>query len=305
MFYLLDSSGTVRRVNTEAMKEEARTELATQTSHLALSAEGIVVTASTDSQVHVLDPLTLKPVRKIEAGLAKTVVSAPSLGVAFGVGKNTALYAYDLKGGKILRQITGADFGKPTIRNFDMIEITADEISLCSARLAHSAFRPSRPTAATGFEEASYDIRSTGAPMYPIVCDGAYAALPSGMGNSTQEKDHPPPKNYQTFVYPVNNLRKPVCAFVTHGLVFDTKHEALYGTSNGGDVNLLRYNMNGVTLKEYRLGTGQVRTILPQPQGERLLILADRVTLLVTLPKPAATPPPSDGTRSCVETRSP
>ncbi len=291
-FYLLDSSGTVRRVNTETMKEEARAELATQTSHLALSAEGIVVTASTDSQLVVLDPLTLKSVRKIDAGLAKTVVSAPSLGYAFGVGKNTALYAYDLKGGKILRQITGADFGKPTIRSFDMIEITADGKYLFASTGPAFLRFAIKADGALEFEEASYDIRSTSAPMYPIVCDGTYAALPSGAGNSTQEKDHPAPRPYLTYVYPVNNLRKPVFAFVTHGLVFDTKHEALFGTTNGGDVNLIRYNVNGTSLKEYRLGTGQVRTILPQPQGERLLMLADRVTVLVTLPKAGATPPP-------------
>ncbi len=289
-FYLLDYRWTVRRMNAESLKEEARAEIGTHADHLALSAEGIVVTATNEKQVLVLDPISLQTLRKIDAGLAKTVISAPSLSVAFGVGNNTALFVYDLKAGKVLRQIVGTDFDKPYYRDFNMIEITPDAKYLFASNGPALLRFAIKPDGVLEFQEASYDIRITNSPMYPIVCDNAYVALPGGYGNQSKAKDHWVVKPYHTYVYPVDNIRQPIFAFVTHGLVFDTKNNALYGTSNMGATSLIRYNLNGLSLKEYQLGTGQVRHILPQPQGERLLLLADRATALVTLPKRGTTP---------------
>src|SRR5262249_30044929 len=58
-FFLTDAKGTVRRVATDGLKEEARAEVGVKADRLLLSAEGLLVPALEQQVIHLLDPQTL------------------------------------------------------------------------------------------------------------------------------------------------------------------------------------------------------------------------------------------------------
>jgi hypothetical protein len=282
--YVVDGRGVVRRLAADTLKEEAKADLALKASWLSTSAEGVVVSAPDNQFVFLLDPETLKTRHKIETtGLIKAV-SAPNRGVAAALGRS-GIRLLDLKAGKEIKEYTGKDFGNGALV-FDSVAMTPDgKYLFLSTGLEMHRVAVSEDKLEYG--DASYGIRGGGA-FTGCFCDEAYACMPDGGGNRSPDKDHPPPKPYQCFFYPVTNLKKPAFTLgVAHYCVaLDSPHQAGYTTTGGPDVNLVKFNTNGLTVKEYRLGVGTVGQIIRQFQAEKLALLTDKGVAVVDLPKP-------------------
>jgi hypothetical protein len=283
--YVLDGRGLVRRLAADGLKEEAKNDLEMKTTWVSASAEGPVVSAPDNQLVLLLDPQTLQTKAKVEtAGLIKAV-SAPGRGVAAALGR-TGVRLLDLKAGKEIKEYKGSDFGNDALV-FDSLAMTPDGkyLFLSTADAMH---RVQVGDDKLEYGEASYNIRAGGGAFDSVYCDEGFACMPCGGGNITPEKDHPAPKVYQCFVYPVDNLKKPAFTLVgAYGTItFDSKHGAAYGTTGGPEVNLIKYNTNGLAVKQYRLGVGTVQQIVRQPQAEKLALLTDKGVAVVDLPRP-------------------
>jgi predicted Zn finger-like uncharacterized protein len=285
--YVVDGRGVVRRLGAQGLKEEAKADVEAKVTRLSLSAEGLLAMAPDIQAAFLLDARTLKPKSKIEVSKATQIVSAPNLGFAVAVGQSTPLFLVDLKSGKV-SELVGKDFGQPDLGAFDTLAFTPDGRFLFASTgspLHRFAVRDGK----LHFEESSYPIRNTGAGFEGIFCDVAHVALPCGGGNNPPPKDHPSGRPYMCYVYPVGNLKKPdyTMVGVNHAVMaFDAKRGGAYSTTGGPEVNLVRFNKNGLEVKRYSLGVGTVRRLVPQPQGDKLVLLSDKGIAVVDLPRP-------------------
>jgi predicted Zn finger-like uncharacterized protein len=284
---VVDARGTVRRFAADTLKEEAKADLALKPSWLSLSGQGLLVTAPDTQKLHVLDPQTLNSKAAIDIPGMTRVVSAPGLAVAVGAGQLVPLLVIDLKAGKALKEYGGKDFGKPEIAAIDSVAMTPDgKYVFASTQDGMHRFRVAGQT--IEYEDSTYPgVRGSGA-FAGVFCDEGYACVPSGGGNMSPPKDHPAQGNYQCFVYPVTDLKKP--AFTLKGaahwaVIPHYKGGVAYSTTGSNEVSLVVYNTNGLTLKQYRLGVGSVKQIIRQPQGDRLLLLSDKGAAVVDLAK--------------------
>jgi hypothetical protein len=284
-FILADDRGLVRRLAADGAKEEARADLGLKATGLAPSAEGLLVTAPDLQQVLLLDAQTLKTKTKIDTPSVTQVVSVPSLSVAAGVGKSTPLYLIDLKAGKVAAEFSSQE-KKGLIRVFDSCTVTPDgRFVFASNAGAMHRFR-------VGGGKFLYEDSSAhlcGGAFTGVACDNALVCMPCGGGNDGQEKDHPPAKFGQYYVYPVEDLHKPAFALTGPGhwtLALDRKRSLVFGTSGPGDGNLMTFNTNGLLLRKYNLGLDWVQQLVLQPQGEKLLVRSDTRVAVVDLPRP-------------------
>ncbi len=123
--------------------------------------------------------------------------------------------------------------------------------------------------------------------------DGKYVAWLHPTGNKAEASfDIKPEPGTATFVFDVNHFRKPAAALV-HGpkptcLAFGSRDQAFVGTSGN---HLLQFGAIGSgaemkPLKDFNLDEyGKIRQILIHPDGDKLIILADKDLLRVDLPK--------------------
>src|SRR5262249_40302997 len=124
-FFLTDAKGTVRRVATDGLKEEARAEVGVKADRLLLSAEGLLVPALEQQVIHLLGRQTLKPKGKVEAPGMTDLAAAPAASVAVAARRETGLLLIDLKTGKVLKDYTGKEpVGGEA--NFEAVRMTPD-----------------------------------------------------------------------------------------------------------------------------------------------------------------------------------
>jgi hypothetical protein len=286
--FVADAQGLVRRLAGAGLKEEAKADLEMKPAALAMSAEGLAVLAPDNFTLLLLDSQTLKTKRKVEVRSATQLVSAPGLSVAVAVGNQTALFLIDLKEGQVIKEYTGKDFPDSRLTVFDAVAMSPDGKYLFAS--SGAAFH--RIQIAGGkltYEQGSFDIRDTGTGFGDIFCDNALVSFPSGGGNRNPGpgKDHPEQSGY--FVYPVDNIRKPLLLLRDSSpfcMAFDQSHKVIYGTKLAAG-NMCCFNLNGLKLKDYELGSnyGRIQRLIVQPQGEKLLLLADSKAAVIDLPQ--------------------
>ena len=112
-FFTLDKGGTLIRWQAAGLKEAARANLGVGCSWLSLSAEGLVVTASGQQEVWLVDPATLQPQKKIAAPGAIRAVSAPAASLALAGGNGgfgSKVSMIDLKAGQVVQQYPNIGF---------------------------------------------------------------------------------------------------------------------------------------------------------------------------------------------------
>jgi hypothetical protein len=291
-FYTLDPRGVVRRISAAALKEEATADLALPTSALALSAEGLLVLSPTSGRVVVLDPASLKTRGRIEGVFGDLIVSTPALSLAISGSKGVSapLTLIDVKGSKAT-PLTGNDLGQPQLSVFDSLALTPDGKYLFAGtgatfhrfRLADGKLK---------HEESSHGIRNTAGSFEGLYCDDGLVSYPCGGGNNSAP-DHPQGQRL-IFVYSVENIRKPAVTLRdtgAHPMAFDHAHERIV-CSNGAEGHFAIFNRQGTLVNSYVLGRdyGTTYRLFIQPQGEKLLLLAETKAALIDLPKPAPKP---------------
>lgn len=115
--------------------------------------------------------------------------------------------------------------------------------------------------------------------------DSKYVCLPSGGGNYGAA--------YATYVYPVDNLRKPEFtinsgAYPRH-VGFDPAGKLVYAQNAGSQ--LIVFSTKAIKLTEHQLTAGggiqdEPRQFVAQPEGKKLLALLSKSLLFVELEKP-------------------
>jgi S1-C subfamily serine protease len=283
-FYCLEKSGTLRRIELDGLKETLRADLGSACSWLSPSAEGLLVAVSGLQEVWVLDPLTLKPKRKIPAPQVDRVASAPTLSVAFAAGRggfpgDSPLSVLDLKKGEIVKQYKGGDLSRTGV-GFQFLTATPDGKYLFGMGGLEQLHRFRIDGQALVYEESSQRIAQNGQAI-EVSPDGKYVCLPSGGGNYGV--------NYGTYVYDVKNLGTPAQTVQSgaypRAVGFDPKHRYVYAQNFQNQ--LILFTTKGIKLKEYPIPrAGDVKQFLPHPDGDKLLLLAGHQLNLVGL-KPA------------------
>src|SRR5262249_38414759 len=100
-FFLLDLSGTVRRVALDGFQEEASLETERSVSWLAVSAEGGLLTLPEQQEVWLLSPQTLRVKERYPVPGVQRAVSAPGLALAIVQRDKDRLATLALKGGAV------------------------------------------------------------------------------------------------------------------------------------------------------------------------------------------------------------
>ncbi|HEY1379944.1 MAG TPA: serine protease [Gemmataceae bacterium] len=280
-FYHLDGSGVVRRIEYGTFTEQASCDTGRKCSWLSLSAEGVVVTVPDDQELRVLDPVTLKPVRKAPIAKAKRAVSSPGSRYAYAAETDPVralLSVIDLKTGEIVKQYQAADFRKPLV-GFDHLVLSADGRRLFTTSWeAVCRFAVSGPT--VRFEEQSPRLiqgRFEGLCLSP---DGQFVCAPCGGGNYNVEGEER--GSYITYLYRADALKKSVLtlhqgAYPT-AVGYDLPSGLLYGQNH--ESQLIVFTAKGIKLKEHNLLGGRgaggfVKQFLVHPDGRKLLVLAE------------------------------
>jgi hypothetical protein len=283
VLFTVDDKGILRRLLVPSFQETHKLDLERRCANLVLSGAGLVAALADVQEVWVLDPGTLRVLKKINVPGLRQVAGSPNLTTAVA-GLGDGLTVIDLQTGNLDRLgVKGAarsGFDNPVmtpdgkyvftrggIEQLHRFRVTPDGLELedSSPRIAQGAIRG-------------------GIQVSP---DSKYVCLPTGGGNYGVAKDHPPHKPYSTYIYPVEDLKKP--AFAIHQgaypqvVGFDPVARKVYG-QNGG-TPLIIFGAAGVRQEEHKLSPQDrnVRQFLVHPDGGRLLLLSDANLLWVEL----------------------
>ncbi len=282
-FYHLDGTGVIRRVEFESFTEQASYDAGGKCSWLSLSAEGVVLTVPDEQELRLLDPTTLKPVRKVAIAKAKRAVSAPGSRYAYAAESNLGqglLSVIDLKAGEIVAQYRTGDFRTP-LMGFDNPVLSADGRRLFTTGM-ESICRFGVSGAAVRFEDESPRLiqgRFAGLCLSP---DGQFICAPSGGGNYNVEGEQR--GNYITYVYRSGSLKKSILTLhqgaYPSAVGYDLRSGLIYGQNF--DNQLIVFNSKGIKLKEHNLAGGRraagfVKQFLVHPSGRKVLVLADEL----------------------------
>jgi len=289
-FYCLESSGLLQRISWTDWKEEARFNIGLPVRSMAVSKSGVVVLVETpQSELWLLDPKTLARTKKGPLVGAVRVSSWPGSTVALaeanpGTASSPKVMMLDLNRFELIGQATDAELSSANFRTGDtkghtmtpdgkaMIgytgagELVRWDLVFTGTTRMRCTFRFNQAGPAIGFGKSLC--------MAP---DAGVVALVSPEGNRTGAPNHPQIDPNSTFIYPLNDLSKPV-KWITQGrgatvVGFDSKGLAY---SNNGAKDLIRFGTKGDNEKEYSLGGGETVVILPHPDNGKIVVLTKR-----------------------------
>jgi CHAT domain-containing protein/Tfp pilus assembly protein PilF len=275
-FFHLDAAGTVHRVRYPELTEEAANAVGRKCGWISMSAEGLVATVREAQEAWLLDPATLKEIKKIPIGRAQYAVSSPKLALAYAAasartGEGT-LTVLDLKTGKAIKQYQRTDLGAAGA-GLDRPVVSADGkhlFAIGSGALCHYKLND----ADVALADATEPIVKGRFEGISLSDDGAYVCAPSGGGNIGAGE-------YATLIYATSNLKKPV-AIIASGrfplaIGFDVKSGAIY--AQNFQTALQVFDLKGNKLHEFspdkdKVGAGvELCRFLVHPGGRRLLYL--------------------------------
>jgi S1-C subfamily serine protease len=286
-YFLQGDEGVLRRVAVNGLREEMRLDVRKRCTWLSPSGEGLLLTVADVQEVWVLDPDTLKVKRRLEAPSVQRCVSAPGLSVAVAVNAGDDARVFDLKPGGTSRDFHTRSFGKNV--NYRFPTLTPDGKYLFTMGGTEQLIRFRVEGTGLALDEMSPRIAQNGQGI-AVSPDGKYVCLPSGGGNYQGLPNHPEVRPYSTYVYAVDNLRKP--AFTLHqgnyprAVAFDPKAGAIY--AQNFENQLVLFSPTGVRRQEHPLSErgDEVKQFLVHPEGGRLIVLTERRVFYVATPRP-------------------
>jgi len=283
-FFVLEKTGTLRRVALEGFREELRWETGQACAWLSQSAAGLLLTISGRQEVWVVDPSTFAVKHKIAVPSVDRAVSSPKLWVAYATDRRgEELSVLGLKKGEPLRRYGPRDFGGAR-SGFAHLAASPDGKFLFAQGGIEQLVR--YRVDGTGLvPDAAGDRIAQNGRAVEVSPDGYYVALPSGGGNGARP--------YSTNVYKVNKLATPEIVIESgpypQALGFDTKAGYLYAQNM--EHPLIVFLPSGLKHKEYaslggrRSGPGNsARQFAVHPDGGKLLLLTDSDLYFVELP---------------------
>jgi S1-C subfamily serine protease len=286
-FFVLEQSGTLRRIALDGFREEMHWEVGKRCSWLSPSAEGLVLTVAGLQEVWLIDAKDFRVKAKAAIPSADRAVSAPTLSVAFAIGADRqarrSLHVVDLKTGEVAREYGPADFGDQ-VAVFGLPAVTPNGKYLFTEGMEMiQRFRILGDE--LHLEEVGRrNIRGAAqGRAVEISPDGYYVAQVTTNGNGPL---------YATNVFKITDLSKPeiVIASGPHpaALGFDIKAGFVYAQNDG--VPLIVFRPSGIRHKEYTLASpsrmgGRARQFIVHPDGGKLLVLTDIKLVFVEWPR--------------------
>jgi len=271
-FYSVNGeTGAVSRVLLNGLTEQRRLDIGRKSSWVSLSAEGLVVTVTDLQEVWLLDATSLEVKSRTFVPSVRRAVSASGLSVAFASCGGDTLYAVDLKTANAGWLYKGS-YGQPlaTPDGKYLFAIGWHESQLYRYRINGTKLNLEESGPLIGSGRVS-----TGICISP---DSKYVCYPTGGGNNRRDvPDHPRIEGYGTFVYNVDNIRRPICTLLSgaypNAVGFDPKQGKAYTQNH--DKQLIVFTLAGAKEREYSLNMrgADVLMYLVHPDGGKFLLL--------------------------------
>lgn len=278
-FYHLEKKGTLRRIAYPSYKEEVVAEFETECAWLGVSAEGVVVSVPYKQELQVLDPTTLKVVRKIEIEKATRFATSAESSFAYlgdGVRFRGKLRAVDLKAAKIAAEYETKLFGKDV--GFETPSLTPNGKFLYATGGIEQIYRYGVDREKVVFEEESPRILQAFSGDLCISPNSKYVAGPCGGGNYAIESIAR--KAYATYLFTPESLERPAIVLESgaypRAVGYDSTAGLIYAQNH--EYPLIVFNAKGVLLKEYKIdGASEslrgVYQFLTDPAGRKVIVL--------------------------------
>jgi hypothetical protein len=289
-FFVLESSGVLRRVALDGFVEQARLDIGRVCGALTDSAEGLLVAVTDLQEAWIIDPVRLRVTGRVPAPSVQWLASSPALSVAFTVGGSgfqNQVSALDLKRRQVVPLPRGDFRG---LLGFDRPVASPDGKYLFTMGGIEQLHRFRIDGTSLVHEESSPRIAQGHVEGICVSPDSKFVCLPSGGGNYQGMPNHPPAAAYSTYVYPVTNLNRPAVSLRSgaypNAVGFDPRTGNLYTHNHAKQ--LMVFTAGGVLQKEYALEQNGLRLhqFLVHPAGERLLVLTSSQLLFVSLREP-------------------
>ncbi|MCS7045099.1 MAG: hypothetical protein NZO58_01955 [Gemmataceae bacterium] len=313
-FFVLDAAGTLRRINRTEQIVEARLELgvgeglpppllrplggapakpeAPAKRTLAMCRLGLLVSQPALQEVWLIDPDTLRVVKRISAPGIRRILAVPALAHAFAASRQV-----------VERKPPAAEIDvKRTVKDVVAVLDTAAGVPLhyfdVAPRLA--ALTPDGQflfTESSDGKLVRYQVRQDvlvyddeSVPISMVdqgqgICvspDSRYVCLSCKLGNKTSAFV-PEAKIYTTYIFSVDNLRAPVVRIETgsapRAFGFDPVSRSIFASNQ--DKQVLRFSMAGVLFQDASAAgaegpAGQPQQFLTHPHGHAVMVRTER-----------------------------
>jgi hypothetical protein len=281
-FFTLSNSGVLRRITMigRQFNEERQLDLARRASWMAVSAVGLLIAMNDLQETWVINPVSLELLKRIPSPNINRILSGPGLIFALsagqsqgGTGGQSVVYL-DLEAGvSVHQQNVPIQFARLTPDGKYYFAQGGTE-QLMQFRVVDRALVA---------EQSTERIAQNGQNIF-VSSDSKYVCLPSGGGNYGAS-------GYATFIYPVNNLKKPEFTLESgaypRSVGFDSAAHLVYAQNHG--TPLIVYSDTGIKKAEYNIPLTKNR-ILREPQfvvhptGKKILMTSDNTLVFVELP---------------------
>jgi predicted Zn finger-like uncharacterized protein len=314
-FYVLSSSGVLRRLDPETFVEQRRLDLHRPAQALAVSKAGLVVSVPTVNEVWVIHPEELTVTKRVHVPNAQAIAAAPAgsvICVASGIDQNgpPGVGAPGMCPGRFgppgagFMQFGGRPRSNAGIVLLDLAKdapgklyrmpmrfptMTPDGRHLFTAdNQAFYRYRVQDNDLVREEASANFPIAGTGLFVSP---DGGHVALAvPNLGSAPP--GHPAGPNH-TFIYPVGDLKKPATTITApnvRAVGFDPKDGQIFASTFGR--HLLVFGRDGQKRADYAFPafglTDDPRQFLAHPSGDKLVIrYSSRLVVVMLKDDPA------------------
>ncbi len=298
-FVAVEKSGVVHRVSS-GLRAEARLELGSKVSSVAMSRAGLLVLLPDSQELIIVDPASLEVKGSVSVPKIDHVTSSPELDLAFGtegrsVYRHEDLTVIDLSNRQVVRQFSASDIHaaapqtlvrsrrRRALAGFAKATVTPDgRYFFCHSSGALHRFRIVGH--GLSYEEVGGWVTEYG--RLEVSPDSLY--ITGRIGRDPSFKPH---LRVGYYVYRVTDLSTPMAAIIPGGLRYSPQavgfdQDSRWVFSSAAGKQLVVFTVDGEWRKEYTLTErkDKVQRIRTHPRGRGVLLLTEKSLLWVKSP---------------------
>jgi predicted Zn finger-like uncharacterized protein len=281
-FYALTEAGLLQQFNGDTGATLKEKDYAQKCGNLALSGEGLLLAMLDEQEVWLVDSENLDAVKKKipVPSLARATAGSDANYAVAGAAK-AGLHVIDLERGAVVKSYP--DFAARHVRaspDGRFVFAQGDAEQLLRFRLDKDQLVQ---------EDASPRIALNGQGVC-VSPDSLYVCLTAADGNGQGHLNHPPASPRATFIYPVTNLKRPLCVLNSgpdpQAVGFDPKGGFIVAQNNVKPIMIYTYTGNKRAEFEVKDVKGSdVREIAVSPLGFAMLLRTDDRIVYVKMTK--------------------
>jgi hypothetical protein len=282
-FYVLTEAGLLQQFSADTGATIREKDYAQKCGNLALSGQGLLLSMLDAQEVWIVDPENLDAVQKkipVPSIARVTAGSDATYAVAAG-GAKTGLHVIDLERGAVAKSFP--DLGARHVRaspNGRYVFAQGAAEQLLRFRLEKDQLIQ---------EDSSPRIALNGQSVC-VSPDSQHVCFAAADGNGQGHPNHPPASPRATFIYPVTNLKRPLCVLNSgpnpQAVGFDPKGGFVVAQNNVKPIMIFNYTGNKRAEFEVKNIKGSdVREFSVSPLGFEMLIRTDDRVVHVKMTK--------------------